>query len=139
MLEQRPKNLKEPKKLIRKRILYVEDDVSSQFLVEHILRRKYDIDVADKGVVALEKVQSNNYDLILMDIKLGKGITGIEVTHEIRKLPQYRNTPILAVTAYAMPGDDDYIKEEGCNDYISKPIDFRYFKEKVDRLLQKDS
>lgn len=123
------------KSLIRKRILYVEDDESSQFLVEHILRKKYDLEVAAQGNEAIKMAEESNYDLILMDIKLGKGITGLEVAHELRKLPKYKETPILAVTAYAMPGDDDFIKAEGCDDYISKPINFNEFRQKVDQLL----
>lgn len=92
----------------KKKILYVEDDISSQFLVGHILRNKYDIDLASDGNDALRMCLKEQYDLILMDIKLGKGKTGIEVTNELRKMPRYKNVPIMAVTAYAMPGDDDY-------------------------------
>ncbi|MBN2615226.1 MAG: response regulator [Bacteroidales bacterium] len=123
------------KLVIRKRILYVEDDVSSQFLVEHILRNKYDLEMAAQANEALKMAEESEYDLILMDIKLGKGITGIELTHKLRMLPKYKETPILAVTAYAMPGDDEYIKGEGCDDYVSKPINFSEFRQKVDRLL----
>lgn len=135
MLAQTFHNLSEPEKLYRKKILYVEDDKRSQLLVEQILKKKYDIEVANKGDEAIKMAKQSHYDLILMDIKLGKGITGIEVTHELRKFHQYKNVPILAVTAYAMPGDDDYIKKEGCDDYISKPINFTEFRKKVEELL----
>ena len=137
MLNQTQQTLKEKKsRYARKKILYVEDDLSSQFLVDHILKNKYDLDVAAKGMDALRMAHATKYDLILMDIKLGKGKTGIDVTHELRQLPQYKNVPILAVTAYAMPGDDDYFIDEGCTDYISKPIDFGEFKRKIAALLQ---
>lgn len=134
MLLETNQNLND-QELVRKKILYVEDDISSQRLVDHLLQKKYDVEMADRGIDALRMAKQTDYDLILMDIKLGKGITGIEVTRELRKIPRYKKVPILAVTAYAMPGDDEYIKAEGCNDYVSKPINFAEFKQKVDQLL----
>jgi two-component system, NarL family, sensor histidine kinase BarA len=116
-------------------ILYVEDDRNSQFLVEQILRDKYDIDIAPHARDVMTWVKLKNYDLILMDIKLDEGYSGIELTQEIRKLNQYKNVPIMAVTAMAFKEELNYFIEHGCTDFITKPIDFKVFKEKIENLL----
>jgi len=61
--------------------------------------------------------------LILMDINLGKSKNGLYATAEIRKLENYRTTPIIAMTAYAMAGDREEFISKGCTGYISKPFE----------------
>jgi len=119
-------------------ILYVEDDKNSQFLVELILRDKYDVDIAPHARDVLKWVRLKKYDLILMDIKLDEGYSGIELTKEIRKLNDYKNVPVLAVTAMAFPEELNYMKQQGCTDTITKPIDFKIFKMKIADLLSQD-
>ena len=116
-------------------ILYVEDDRNSQFLVEQILYDMYDVDIAPHARDVMTWVNLKNYDLILMDIKLDEGYSGIELTEEIRKLDNYKNIPILAVTAMAFKEELNYFIEHGCDDFITKPIDFRAFKIKIKDLL----
>ena len=62
------------------------------------------------------------YELVLVDINLGKGMDGIEVTKKLREIPAYKDTPIIAVTAYAMQGDREEFLAAGCTDYLSKPF-----------------
>lgn len=116
-------------------ILYVEDDRNSQFLVEQILRNNYDVDIAPHARDVLTWVRLKKYDLILMDIKLDEGYSGIELTKEIRKLNDYKNVPIMAVTAMAFPDELNYMIQQGCTDAIAKPIDFKIFKMKIADLL----
>ncbi len=118
-----------------KSILYVEDDRSSQLLMQHLLRNKYNVDYASTGQEGLQKAIQKKYDLILMDIKLEQGKTGVDLTHDLRSMPQYQKTPIIAITAYAMPGDDEYFKSEGCTDYIPKPLEFNTLFTKLKKLL----
>lgn len=123
-----------------KKILYVEDDSASLTLMQHLLRRSYDIETTNSAQEALKLVHSKQYDLILMDIKLGPiGMTGLDLVEKIREIPVYQNVPIIAVTAYAMAGDRDYLIRRGCDDYVSKPIDFKMLNDAIQRHLPKNS
>ena len=117
-------------------ILYVEDDRNSQFLVEQILQNRYDVDIAPHAKDVMTWVRLKKYDLILMDIKLDDGYSGIDLTKEIRKLTLYKKAPILAVTAMAFPEELDYIIKQGCTDIVTKPINFKVFRMKVENLLE---
>ncbi len=117
-------------------ILYVEDDRNSQFLVEQILRDKYDVDIAPHAKDVMTWVSLKKYDLILMDIKLDNGYSGLDLTKEIRKMNPYKNIPILAVTAMAFPEEIEDIIQQGCTDAVIKPIDFKDFKMKIEKLIE---
>jgi len=82
---------------------------------------------------ALELIRKNNYDAILMDIGLGLGKNGIELTKEIKLIPEYENTPIIAVTAYASRRDEEYILNHGLDFYIAKP----FYKKDILKILEK--
>ncbi len=104
------------------KVLFVENDQFSQDFVKLSLKNFYDVDITESGELALKKIAENSYNIILMDIGLGKGMNGIMTTKEIRKIKSYQNIPIIAVTAFAMKGDKEKILSEGLNDYISKPF-----------------
>ena len=72
-----------------------------------------------------------------MDIHLGLGIDGIEVTRQIRNIPEYKDTPIIAVTAYAMSGDREKFIDVGMTHYISKPINVNEFHALIKKILKK--
>ncbi|MFC1918869.1 response regulator [Chloroflexota bacterium] len=73
-------------------------------------------------------------DLIIMDIQL-PGMNGLEVTRKLRETPAFTNTPIIAITAYAMKGDRDKVIESGCDAYLSKPINTRELPGMVAEIL----
>jgi two-component system cell cycle response regulator DivK len=75
-------------------------------------------------------------DLILMDIQL-PAMDGLEATRLLRADAETRNIPVVAVTSYAMVGDEERIREAGCDGYIAKPIDLNAFREAVERHLPK--
>lgn len=104
-------------------VLYVENDEVSVSIVTEFLTGICNVDFALNGNDALAKIKSRKYDLFLMDINLGKGIDGLEVTSAIRMLPHCKFTPIIAVTALAMQGDKEACLNAGCSSYISKPFD----------------
>ena len=106
----------------RNKILIVENDTTSINLLKMFVKSEYDYDCAENGEDALPLIKENNYDLFLMDINLGMGIDGMEVTRYIRSLERYKTTPVIAVTAFAMPKDKEEFIAAGCNDYISKPF-----------------
>ena len=115
--------IREKKNLsMNKRILLVEDDVVNVSVIKIMLKKEFILDIARNGEKAIELASQNNYDLILMDINLGAGMNGLEVTKILKQMNKYARTPIIATTAYAMQGDEEKFIETGCTDYISKPF-----------------
>ncbi len=104
------------------RILLVEDDEFNQEVAVELLKEaKMQVDIAENGAIALQKVQENHYDIVLMDMQMPV-MDGVTATLEIRKLPQFANLPILAMTANATHADRERCLAAGMNDYLSKPI-----------------
>lgn len=93
--------------------------------------------VVENGLQALEAVKQQKYDLILMDMQMPV-INGFEATQKIRELDDYRDTPIIALTAFAMMGDREKCLEAGATDYIPKPIDSQEFIDKVKYYTEKN-
>ncbi len=103
-------------------ILLVEDDELSIKVISRYLNDFFELDSVPGADEALSAIQKRNYNLILMDIGLRGKIDGMKAAAEIRKFEQYKNTPIIAVTAYAMHGDKEKILSGSCSHYISKPF-----------------
>jgi CheY-like chemotaxis protein len=122
--------IKEKSNIIK--ILLVEDYKHSQIIVTRLLKKNgfEHIVVVENGVEALEKVNEQRFDLILMDMQMPI-MNGFEATEKIRELTDYKDTPIIALTAFAMKGDREKCLDAGATDYIPKPIDSQEFIEKV--------
>ena len=103
-------------------VLLVENDNPSIGIITLYLQNLCKVDVAKEGMTAVEMAAEKNYKAILMDIDLGFGMNGLEAAKRIKSLPQYVNTPIIAVTAYALIGDKERFLAEGCTHYIAKPF-----------------
>ena len=86
------------------------------------------------GMEALELARSERPDLILMDIQLPE-VSGLEVTKWLKEDDTLREIPVVAVTAFAMKGDEEKIRQGGCEAYIAKPISVAQFMETVQRFL----
>ncbi len=125
-----PEQLKESKDAVK--ILLVEDYKHSQIIVTRLLKKNNfeAIVVVENGAEALEQVKKQKFDLILMDMQMPV-MNGFEATEKIRQLKEYKDTPIIALTAFAMKGDREKCIEAGATDYIPKPIDSHEFIEKV--------
>ena len=125
-----PEEIKE--KVDTVKILLVEDYKHSQIIVTRLLKKNnFDsIVVVENGVEAVDAVQQQQYDLILMDMQMPV-MNGFEATLKIREIPEYKDTPIIALTAFAMKGDREKCLEAGATDYIPKPIDSQEFIQKV--------
>jgi CheY-like chemotaxis protein/two-component sensor histidine kinase len=122
--------IKEKKDTVK--ILLVEDYKHSQIIVTRLLK-KNDFDsivVVENGQEALDAVKQQHYDLILMDMQMPV-MNGFEATKKIRELKEYKDTPIVALTAFAMKGDREKCLDAGATDYIPKPIDSQEFIQKV--------
>ena len=105
------------------RILLVEDNDLNQEVATELLRDAgFIVDIAENGEVAVRKVKEAAYDIVLMDMQMPV-MDGITATREIRKLPQFGELPIVAMTANAMEGDRELCLEAGMNDHVAKPVE----------------
>lgn len=107
---------------VKKKILVVEDDEISRDVLILFLKNHFEIDEARNGQTALEKADGNQYDLILMDVNLGRGMTGLDITKNLKKRPNYAKVPIIAITAFAMKGDKEEFLQAGFDHYLAKPF-----------------
>ncbi len=114
------------------KILLAEDYKHSQIIVTRLLKKNSfeNIVVVDNGEDALNYAKKEKFSLILMDMQMPI-MNGFEATENIRRLEGYKDTPIIALTAFAMKGDREKCIEAGATDYIPKPIDSKEFIEKV--------
>jgi len=106
------------------KILITDDNPVNVLVVKRFLQQwQAEYDVAENGQIALEKVQANNYDLVLMDVKMPV-MDGYEATMCIRKLAgdKYKNLPVIALTASALSDSKDEMLSAGMNDYVAKPF-----------------
>ncbi len=83
--------------------------LATRKIVELFLRGEIEIESASNSNDATDLVSNNIYSLVLMDISLGKGVSGIELLKELRTIPAYKNIPVVAVTAHAMHGDKERV------------------------------
>src|SRR5215213_248533 len=118
-----------------KLILAVEDQEDNMQILRDLLASAgYEIVEAENGEEALVAVAKRRPDLILMDIQLPI-LDGYEVTRRIRADPAMRTIPIIAVTSYALTGDEAKAREAGCDDYVTKPYSPRQLLAKVKGYL----
>lgn len=104
-------------------ILYIEDNLDNRILVRRVLEIEgYQVLEAGDGPTGIKLAQEENPSLILVDINMPE-MDGYEVTRKLRAIDQFRDVPIIALTAKVMKGDREKTLEAGCSGYIQKPID----------------
>jgi two-component system, cell cycle response regulator DivK len=120
---------------VAKTVLIVEDNELNLKLFHDLLESHgYDTMGTRSGIEALALARAHRPDLILMDIHL-PDVSGLEVTRWIKGDPELCRIPVVAVTAFAMNGDEERIRQGGCEAYLSKPISIAKFMETVRRFL----
>jgi two-component system cell cycle response regulator DivK len=120
---------------VAKTVLIVEDNELNMKLFHDLLESYgYDTLGTRNGIEALELARTHRPDLILMDIQL-PDVSGLEVTKWIKGDPELCRIPVVAVTAFAMNGDEERIRQGGCEAYLSKPISIAKFMETVRSFL----
>lgn len=120
---------------MEKTILIVEDNELNMKLFNDLLRAHgFETLQTNDGVTAMRLAQEHQPDLILMDIQLPE-VSGLEVTKWLKADDSVRHIPVVAVTAFAMKGDEEKIRRGGCEDYLPKPIKVATFIETVRRHL----
>jgi two-component system cell cycle response regulator DivK len=118
-----------------KTVLVVEDNELNMKLFHDLLEAHgYNILQTKDGMDALRIAREHRPDLILMDIQLPE-VSGLEVTKWIKEDENLKSIPVIAVTAFAMKGDEEKIREGGCEAYIAKPISVTSFLETVRKFL----
>ena len=119
--------------LSKLRCIYLEDQIDSQFLFRSQMKELKEIEFAQSFEEALPKIKSKEFDFIVMDINLEGEYNGLDALRVIQKLPGYQRIPVIAVTAYVLPGDRDKFIAAGFKDFISKPV----LKDKLVDTLEK--
>jgi two-component system cell cycle response regulator DivK len=120
---------------VNKRVLVIEDHEENRRILRYLLEsagiEMLEAVTGDGGVAAAERERP---DLILMDIQLPE-VSGLQVTKWIKQDEDLKHIPVVAVTAFAMKGDEEKIREGGCEAYVAKPISVISFLQTVERFL----
>jgi len=118
-----------------KKILVVEDTEDNRQILRDLLRMAgYDMIEAHDGAQGVAMAVEHRPDLILMDIQMPV-MDGYEATRRIKAIPELKATPIVAVTSYALSGDEQKTRDAGCDAYIAKPYSPRQMLAKVREIL----
>lgn len=120
---------------MNKTVLIVEDNDLNMKLFQDLLEA-HGIDTVStkEGRLAFDMAREHKPDLIIMDIQLPE-ISGLDITKQLKQDEELKSIPVIAVTAFAMKGDEQKIREGGCEDYISKPISVARFIDVVKKHL----
>ncbi|MDH5656704.1 MAG: response regulator [Spirochaetia bacterium] len=123
--------------MTKKNILYVEDNPANLRLITQVMEKIQGVELisAHTPQLGLDLCDAKEMDLILLDINL-PGMNGFEMLEKLRSMNQYKDVPILAVSANAMPGDIAKGKEAGFDEYITKPINIQNFIQTVKEYLK---
>ncbi|MFN8455385.1 MAG: GAF domain-containing protein [Anaerolineae bacterium] len=110
---------------MRRKVLVVDDNIYNRAVIVNFLEPLgFEITEAEDGWQALVKTRLSQPDIILMDLVM-PGLSGFEAVHHIRQMPQFSQTPIIAISANVIDQDKEQILTTGCNDFLSKPVDFQ--------------
>ena len=116
-------------------ILLVEDnELNRDMLSRRLMRKGYEVLIAEDGAKGLKAATEGRPDLILMDMSLPV-VDGWEATRRLKAAPETRSIPIIALTAHAMATDRDKAIEAGCDDYETKPLELARLVEKIEAFL----
>jgi len=122
---------------MKAKILYIEDNEQSLYLVTFLLRSDgYEVLQARNGIEGIKVAVESSPDLILLDMQL-PSMNGYAVARRMRDNPDLKETPIVALTSFAMVGDREKALEAGCTGYIEKPINPETFLMEIGRYLTK--
>ncbi|MCA9957742.1 MAG: response regulator [Chloroflexota bacterium] len=121
----------------RKKVLCVEDNAVNMILVERIVEAEgHELIKAEDGPAALNILEGNTPDIILLDINL-PGIDGLELARRFKANPRLAPVPLIATTAQVLVGDRERCLEAGCDDYLPKPLDIRKLRQVMRQYLDK--
>jgi CheY-like chemotaxis protein len=110
-------------KIEKPKILITEDDVENQRFLAMFLQKNFIVDICDSETSFYECLKKNKYNVILMDISLKGKKNGLELTKELKSNPEYKNIPVVCLTAHAFKKDSENAAEAGVDIFLTKPID----------------
>ena len=122
-------------KKIKYKVLVVEDNKINGELLNAILKQDYEVDIAKTGNLAIELVKRGEYDIVLMDINLGTGMSGIQAAKEIHRIK--RELPLIAMTAFSTEKEIDQIMKHDFIGFVLKPIDKTSLFKVLDKSIPK--
>jgi two-component system cell cycle response regulator DivK len=122
--------------IVMKKVLYVEDDPINTMVMGKLLGYEFEVSQVSDGESCMDLIQRENFDIILMDVNLGKGkMNGTETLKQIKALPDYKGVPVIAITSYTFPEDEDELLNQGFDDYFAKPVDFPLLIERINQYV----
>lgn len=121
---------------IKNKILIVEDDIENQKFFKLILLRKYEVDFCDSDKSFYTKLASTDYDLIIMDITLKQGKSGVELTREIKNSKVFSSIPVLCLSAHIFEQDKREALKAGVDIFLEKPVPTQLLFETIEKLIR---
>lgn len=121
---------------MKRRVLYVEDDPINALIVLELLKNDFDMLHVPDGESAIQVLENDQIDLILMDISLDKEkMDGIQTLKTIRTMQRFLRIPIIAFTSYGLPEDEGRFLGEGFDDYLTKPVEKCILTERINKFF----
>jgi len=115
------------------KVFIVEDnELNLKLFCDLLAIKKHEVIVSKDGIGTLNIALKERPDLILMDIQLNSGLSGIDLVHDLKKNKDTKHIPIIVITAFAMKKDEESISNSGCNMYLPKPVSIQKFFESID-------
>ena len=121
------------------RILITEDDFENQKFLEMFLKRKFEVEICDSEKSFYEHLNNSKFDIILMDISLRGNKNGLELTEELRKMEEYKNIPVVCLSAHAFKRDRDNAMNAGVDVFLTKPVENSVLLNTLLELIKKDN
>ena len=131
-----PRNSRTPGNTMSKILLVEDNEMNRDMLSRRLERKDFEVIIAIDGQAGINLSSSETPDLILMDLSLPV-IDGWEATRQIKADPATQSIPVIALTAHAMAGDEQKALAAGCDDYDTKPVNFKRLLGKIETLLAK--
>lgn len=125
------------KSIMKNKLLIVEDDLENQSLFKLILSRHYEVEFSDCDKSFYSKLASKDFDLIIMDITLKEGKSGLELTKEIKHSKVFSTIPVLCMSAHVFEQDKRAALRAGVDAYLEKPVPHKILLETIQRLIEK--
>jgi DNA-binding response OmpR family regulator len=121
------------------RLLITEDDVENQKLLQLVLRNMFEIDICDSEQCFYNWISKKEYDAVLMDVTLRGDKNGIDIIKDMRKKSQFKNIPVVCLSANVFGEDRIKAREAGIDVYLTKPVDNSLLINTLNRLINQNS
>ncbi|MBT8379417.1 MAG: response regulator [Ignavibacteria bacterium] len=121
------------------RLLITEDDIENQKLLQLVLRNKFEIDICDSEQSFFDQLNQKEYDAVIMDVTLKNGANGVDIIKELRKKSQFKELPVVCLSANVYGVDRIKAREAGIDVYLTKPVDNSLLINTLNRLINKNN